>query len=126
MNLREVIFVYLDFDVIFHIASLPGDKNFRDAPLVEFEDLAILSADTVSSVVNSLEVTNDEPITGDVTLPSVQELKIRISDVFASQNRAVTLQDYKSLCYQMPARFGAIKLLNGESEFFVSTCFFGN
>lgn len=80
-----------------------------DAPLVEFQDLAILNADKVSSVVNSLEVSNDDPITGDVTLPSVSELKTRISDVFASQNRAVTLQDYKSLCYQMPARFGAIK-----------------
>lgn len=80
-----------------------------DAPLVEFQDLAILNADKVSDVVGSIEVSNEEPISGDVTLPTVQELKTRISDVFASQNRAVTLQDYKSLCYQMPGRFGAIK-----------------
>ena len=83
-----------------------------DGPLIEFEDLAILNAESVGDVINSLEVSNDEPITGDVTLPDVRELKTRISDVFATQNRAVTLQDYKSLCYQMPGRFGAIKRAN--------------
>jgi len=30
-------------------------------------------------------------------------------DTFASQNRAVTAQDYKSIAYSMPPNFGAIK-----------------
>jgi len=39
-------------------------------------------------------------------------LKKRIFDTFSSQNRAVTKQDYISLCYSMPSKFGAIKRAN--------------
>ena len=63
-------------------------------------------------MVNSLEVTNDEPIMGDVTYPSIDELKERIYNVFATQNRAVTALDYKSMCYSMPPKYGAIKRVN--------------
>tara|TARA_Y100000310_G_scaffold292874_1_gene322003 strand:+ start:765 stop:2567 length:1803 start_codon:yes stop_codon:yes gene_type:complete len=83
-----------------------------DTPNWDFENLSSLSSDSLSTVINSLEVTNEEPITGDVTLPSVEELKTRIYNVFSSQNRAVTSQDYKSLCYSMPPQFGALKRVN--------------
>ena len=66
----------------------------------------------VSDVVGSAEINNDEPITGDITLPTTEELKIRMYDVFAAQNRAVTAQDYKSIVYSMPPEFGAIKRVN--------------
>ena len=52
---------------------------------------------------------NEEPITGDVSLATPEELKQRINDVFASQNRAVTAEDYEALIYRMPSRFGRIK-----------------
>ena len=74
-----------------------------DVPIWDFEDLTDLNESTLATVMGSLEVTNEEPIVGDVTLPSVEELKTRIYNVFSSQNRAVTSQDYKSLCYSMPA-----------------------
>jgi len=32
-----------------------------------------------------------------------------VNDIFASQNRAVTAQDYEALVYRMPTRFGSIK-----------------
>ena len=63
----------------------------------------------VSTVRDSLEVVNEEAITGDISLPSVSELKQRVNDVFASQNRAVTANDYEALVYRMPSRFGKIK-----------------
>ena len=60
----------------------------------------------------SLEVTNEEPIVGDVSLPGTDELKQRINDTFSSQNRAVTKQDYMSMIYRMPPTFGKIKRCN--------------
>lgn len=63
----------------------------------------------ITFVRDSLEVTNESPIVGDVSIPTVSELKQRVNDVFASQNRAVTADDYEALVYRMPPRFGAIK-----------------
>ena len=83
-----------------------------DAPVWDFEKLSSLNSSILGSVVGSLEVNNEEPITGDVTLPTTDELKTRIYNVFSSQNRAVTAEDYRSLCYAMPAHFGGIKRVN--------------
>ena len=63
----------------------------------------------ISFVRDSLEVVNEEPILGDVSLPTMGELKQRVNDIFASQNRAVTASDYEALIYRMPARFGRVK-----------------
>ncbi len=63
----------------------------------------------ISSVRDSLEVTNEQPITGDVSLPTTGELKQRVNDIFATQNRAVTANDYEALIYRMPAKFGQVK-----------------
>tara|TARA_Y100000114_G_scaffold58753_3_gene53751 strand:+ start:10949 stop:12745 length:1797 start_codon:yes stop_codon:yes gene_type:complete len=63
----------------------------------------------VSLVQSSLQLTNEEQITGDSAQISSQELKIRSQGAFSSQNRAVTADDYVSLCYNMPANFGQIK-----------------
>jgi hypothetical protein len=74
----------------------------------------IFKSDAVSNtkinfVRDSLEIVNEQPIIGDVSLPTVSELKQRINDVFATQNRAVTADDYQALVYRMPPRFGSIK-----------------
>lgn len=63
----------------------------------------------ITFVRDSLEVVNEEPITGDVSLPSVSELKQRINDVHRTQHRAVTAEDYEALVYRMPSRFGSVK-----------------
>ena len=75
----------------------------------EFSNPAELSEDKIDDVESSLECTNEEPITGDVTLPGAFELKQRIKNHYFTQNRAVTRQDYLSLVYAMPAKFGAVK-----------------
>ena len=80
--------------------------------LFQFEDVNSLNSNDVVQVQKSLEVSNDEPILGDVSLPTTDELKIRIYDNFASQNRAVSAQDYRALTYQMPGEFGAVKRVN--------------
>ena len=63
----------------------------------------------ISFVRDSLEVVNEDQILGDVSLPTLSELKQRINDVFASQNRAVTADDYEALIYRMPTKFGQVK-----------------
>jgi hypothetical protein len=72
-------------------------------------DNAILDNATLSSVISSLEINNEEPVLGDITEPSVTEIKQRIKSSFSAQGRAVTLEDYTNLVYRMPSQFGAIK-----------------
>jgi len=78
------------------------------------EPILIFGSDATNSakidlVKDSLEVVNETPITGDVSSPTVLELKQRVNDVFASQNRAVTASDYEALVYRMSPKFGKIK-----------------
>jgi hypothetical protein len=40
------------------------------------------------------------------------ELKVRAKNYYATQNRAVTKQDYEAIAYNMPNKFGAIKRIN--------------
>lgn len=75
----------------------------------EFKDSSTLNVNTMAEVTSSIEVDNEEPILGDITLPTSQELKMIIGGAHANQSRAVTQQDYESFIYQMPPRFGAIK-----------------
>jgi len=83
-----------------------------DKVQMSFDDVTSLSNALVQGVINSLQVSNAEPIVGDVTLPSPEEIRKRAPSVFSSQNRAVTRQDYITLAYAMPERFGAVKRIN--------------
>ena len=79
---------------------------------MDFKDRQILEETKISSVISSLEVFNEEPILGQVSLPNPTEVKLRAMSHFAAQNRAVTREDYISLCYNMPSEFGGIKRAN--------------
>ena len=78
-------------------------------PIVTFADETSVDTELALSVVDSIEVTNEEPITGDVEIPDADELRQRIFDNYASQNRAVTAQDYQAVIYAMPPKFGSVK-----------------
>lgn len=92
-----------------NVNAAPGSITRVTRPLFDFNDVVNLSTDLVNTVVNSIESDNETAITGDVSYPSSDELRIRIKDAYASQNRAVTKQDYITTVYRMPAKFGAIK-----------------
>ncbi len=77
--------------------------------ILDFKNITELNQDTVRTVRQSIEVNNESPIIGDVSSPTSEELKRRIYDHFATQNRAVTKLDYVSTIYSMPPNFGAIK-----------------
>lgn len=78
-------------------------------PILDFQNINSLNSNTVKTVRTSVEVNNESAIIGDVTFPTSEELKRRIYDNFATQNRAVTKLDYISTIYSMPPQFGAIK-----------------
>ena len=78
-------------------------------PVVNFNNYQNLVISKADAVVQSLEVVNESPITGDVTLPSIEEIKYRAYGMASSQNRAVTREDYLALIYNMPSKFGSIK-----------------
>jgi len=86
------------------------------SPSFEFENRSSLDGTKISTVTNSLEVNNPERIVGDVSAPSIKEIRERSKSFFASQNRAVTRQDYTSLVYAMPQKFGAVKRCSIEQD----------
>jgi hypothetical protein len=77
-------------------------------PIFEFTSEFTLNSDAVTAVKTSLEVSNEEPIVGQSSLQSSDEIRKRSMSYFASQNRAVTQQDVEAVCYAMPAKFGSI------------------
>jgi len=73
-----------------------------------FIDRHKLDKQQIINVNNSIECLNEDPIVGDNLDITSQEVKQRAYGSFYSQNRAVTLQDYKSMAYSMPEQFGSI------------------
>jgi len=90
-------------------ANTVTTKGLIDLEFPSILDNAALVGSKLSDVVGSLEVDNEEPILGDITVPSVTQIKQRIKSTFSAQGRAVTLDDYVNLVYRMPSQFGAIK-----------------
>lgn len=86
-----------------------GKLNSVSSANFDFNDRPNLLTSRVESVIGSLEVSNEKPIAGDVSLPTTSEVKRRIYDSFATQNRAVTQIDYENLVYRMPSKYGSIK-----------------
>jgi hypothetical protein len=74
-----------------------------------YKSLPSLNSSITDFVESSIECTNELPLIGDVSAPTQEEIRMRAFDSYASQNRAVTKQDYIALCYRMPGNFGAIK-----------------
>jgi hypothetical protein len=79
---------------------------------MDFKEPLILVNSKAQAVLDSLEVTNDEPLYTVNNDQSLEELKQRAKGYYSSQSRAVTKQDYESLVYNMPKKFGAIKRAN--------------
>ena len=69
-----------------------------------------------SQVISSLRVLNVTAAVGGSDQPTVDEMRNMIAYNFATQNRAVTLNDYKSLVETMPSTFGAPAKVNVTEE----------
>jgi len=80
----------------------------KGAAFFRFPNEGALSKGTRNTVVASLELTNEVPFVGSISLPSAEEIRERAIGYFATQNRAVTIEDYKFITYGMPGKYGAI------------------
>ena len=67
-----------------------------------------LDSATLQTVKDSLAVTNEQPATGGRAAETNEEIRQNALAAYASQNRAVTKEDYISRVYAMPAKFGSI------------------
>ena len=67
-------------------------------------------------VEQTLTVTNVTPAIGGADAPTVEEIRNMVAYNFAAQNRAVTLNDYKSMIETMPSTFGAPAKVNVMEE----------
>jgi hypothetical protein len=82
---------------------------------VEF-DITGPNSSINSQVEQSLRVVNVTAAIGGADQPSIEEIRNMIAYNFAAQNRAVTLNDYKSLIETMPSTFGAPAKVNVLEE----------
>ena len=93
--------------------NLPVNSiNTVTDPLLSYSTDAPPSSATTQFIERSLDVDNEEPLLGQISANTQEEIRIRATNAYASQNRAVTKQDYLSSIYRMPAKFGAVKRAN--------------
>jgi hypothetical protein len=93
-----------------------GKLNTVSNPQLDFGDVQLLTNVKMGAIYESIEVSNEVPISGDVSTPNTDELKQRIFDTFPTQNRAVTQADYENVAYRMPAKFGSIKRCSVQKD----------
>lgn len=67
-----------------------------------------LDLTTYNTVVDSVAINNPHPARGGLSSRNVEDVRRDALANFASQNRAVTKDDYIVRCYSMPAKYGAI------------------
>jgi hypothetical protein len=96
------------------------DSNLGVNVITSIDDVDFVLTGPNSSIntqVNqSLIVTNITPAIGGADQPSIDEIRNMIAYNFAAQNRAVTLNDYKSLIETMPSTYGAPAKVNVMEE----------
>jgi hypothetical protein len=67
-------------------------------------------------VSQSVRATNITPAIGGADTPTIEEIRNMIAYNFSAQNRAVTLNDYKSMIETMPSTYGAPAKVNVMEE----------
>lgn len=81
-------------------------------PILSFTAGVDVSSANRVFIEGSLDVENEEPVLGEVNKLLPDEVRLRAINAYSAQNRAVTQQDYISLIYRMPSKFGAVKRAN--------------
>ena len=92
-----------------NVNAAAGAVNTIVTPLIEFRNPQNLEESKINFITDNIEVYNETPINGDLSIPTTQEIKHRAYGLFATQGRAVTVQDYISAAYAMPSTFGSVK-----------------
>lgn len=88
--------------------NVPSDTITRIINKSLLVDETGLDSVLYSRVINSIAVTNPTPSTGGKIGDDLEEMRQNALAHFASQNRAVTKEDYMLRAYSLPARYGSI------------------
>lgn len=87
-------------------------NDVKNVVSVDFENtsegLPPEKSNLLSTVKNSLAVTNPEPCTGGKDAETNEEIKQNAMANFGAQNRSVTQNDYLVRVYSLPSKFGSI------------------
>ena len=86
-----------------------GSLNRVVSTAMEFPRSTTGTAVLEESVIASLELSNNEPISVDASLPTSEEIKHLSYAARFSQMRSVTRNDYEAQIYMMPPNFGRVK-----------------
>lgn len=78
-------------------------------PVLFFTNEQKLDNAKVDFIRQNVQAYNEEPINGNISMPTTEEIKRRYLGTFGAQGRAVTKQDYVSAAYSMPPIYGSIK-----------------
>jgi hypothetical protein len=88
--------------------NVPSDTINRVISKTLLIDETGLNRTIYNQVIGSLAVTNPEPSTGGKDGEDINEIRQNALAYFASQNRAVTKEDYIIRAYSLPQKYGSI------------------
>ena len=87
----------------------PGDLNtILNRQLVLQKPLSQLDNNTYNNLLNSLSILNDQSGTDGMDLLSIDDIKQLIPIYYSTQKRAVTLDDFQTIIYSLPSKFGGV------------------
>ena len=92
-------------------SNSPSDTIKNISSVVFLNDITGLTPSQnslLTTVKNSLRISNPNPAVGGQNEESVEEIRQNALANFGSQNRTVTIDDYISRIYSLPPRFGSI------------------
>ena len=78
--------------------------------------LGALDSTLYNASIGSLVINNPEPARGGISDKPIETLREEAINHFASQNRAVTKDDYMVRCYTLPPKFGAVAKAHIERD----------
>jgi len=88
--------------------NVPSDTVNRIVSRTILLDETGLDSQLYNQVIGSLAATNPEPASGGKSQEELNEIRQNALASFASQNRAVTKEDYIIRAYSMPQKYGSI------------------
>jgi len=83
---------------------------------LQYEFTKTIPTTTLNTIITRIQVINEEPIGGESSALSINEIKDLAGIIYQSQNRAVTSKDYEALSYMMPPKYGSIKRVKAERD----------
>jgi hypothetical protein len=93
------------------LSNSPSDTIKNISSVTYLNDISGLTPSQnslLTTVKNSLRISNPNPAVGGQNEESVEEIRQNALANFGSQNRTVTVDDYVSRVYSIPPRFGSI------------------